>query len=93
MQKTLAIVMLAIVPTLMLAQETKSVIRPRLEIASVEKDEGIEEVEVFRMGDNGRYFLSVGHLGMGWRCDTHAVANRYGIYGGMGIDIVSIVNQ
>lgn len=40
-------------------------IRPRAEIATVEINEGDLVLEVFRMEDNGTYYLSLGHLGIG----------------------------
>ena len=41
------------------------VLRQRLELAEVEVDDGDAAYEVFRMEDNGQYYLSVGHLGIG----------------------------
>lgn len=42
-----------------------SILRQRLELATVEVNEGAVSLEVFQMEDNGRYYLSVGHLGIG----------------------------
>lgn len=39
--------------------------RQRLELAEVEINDGEVELEVFKMEDNGQYYLSVGHLGIG----------------------------
>lgn len=39
--------------------------RPRLEVASVNADENHASLEVFLMNDTGKYYLSVGTLGIG----------------------------
>lgn len=41
------------------------VLRQRLEIAEIEINDGERSLEVFRMEDNGQYYLSVGNLGIG----------------------------
>ena len=40
-------------------------LRQRLELAEVTSEENNVELEVFKMQDNGQYYLSVGHLGIG----------------------------
>ena len=42
-----------------------SLFRHRLEIASVNTEENGVNLQVFKMGDTGRYYLSVGTLGIG----------------------------
>jgi len=42
-----------------------TILRQRLEIASVDFNDGLASMEVFQMQDNGQYYLSVGHLGVG----------------------------
>ena len=39
--------------------------RQRLEIVQVKTQEDYVNIEVFQMHDNGKYYLSVGHLGFG----------------------------
>lgn len=70
-KKTLAVLLLAVVPVLTYAQDLKK-LSQRLEIAQVtagdEDSASSETIEVFKMrGDDGvnRYYLSVGHLGFG----------------------------
>ena len=40
-------------------------LRQRMEITQVEVNDGVQSLEVFQMEDNGHYYLSVGHLGIG----------------------------
>ena len=40
-------------------------LRQRLEISQIEINDGQLNLEVFQMQDNGHYYLSVGHLGIG----------------------------
>ncbi|MBP5334923.1 MAG: hypothetical protein J6Y61_03935 [Bacteroidales bacterium] len=42
-----------------------SALRQRLEIVELEINDGETQLEVLQMEDNGRYYLSVGHLGIG----------------------------
>lgn len=42
-----------------------NLLRQRMELASIEVNDGEVELQVFQMEDNGRYYLSVGHLGIG----------------------------
>ena len=42
-----------------------NILRQRLEVAEVEVNDGEVELEVFRMQDNGQYYLSVGTMGIG----------------------------
>lgn len=41
------------------------VLRQRMEISQIEINDGQLTLEVFQMEDNGQYYLSVGHLGIG----------------------------
>ena len=65
LKSTMAVMLLACMPLLSFAQESKSQFRPMAEIAEVEEDEGLVKLEVFKMLDNGQYYLSVGTLGIG----------------------------
>lgn len=64
-KRFLAVLMLASLPILSSAQN--SLIRPRLEIAEVEVNDGDKTLSVFKMADESpiQYYLSVGKLGVG----------------------------
>jgi hypothetical protein len=67
---TLLILLCAVLPIISYAQDSKSVLRPRMEIAEVEESEGnhiCTELEVFYMADESprTYYLSAGNLGIG----------------------------
>ena len=65
MKKIISICAALFLTVNMFAQE--GILRPRLEIAEVEINNGEETLEVFKMQNDGQYqyFLSVGHLGFG----------------------------
>ena len=63
MKKLFITLCLACVALFSFAQNTA--LRQRLEIVEVEINDGETMLEVFQMADNGRYYLSVGHLGIG----------------------------
>lgn len=63
MKRLLLIIALASISLFANAQD--SIFRQRLEIAEVDDENDDNTLEVFRMQDNGRYYLSVGHLGVG----------------------------
>lgn len=60
MKKILSIIAMMVIAVSAFAQ-----IRPRVEITSVEINDGEENFEVMRMNDNGQYYLALGHLGVG----------------------------
>ena len=64
MKKFISIAIALLVTTAAFGQNN-SFLRQRMELAQVENDEGDTELEVFQMADNGQYYLSVGHLGIG----------------------------
>lgn len=63
MKKILSIVFALVVATSLFAQN--SGLRQRLELAEVSDETDGYTLEVFRMQDNGNYYLSVGNLGFG----------------------------
>jgi hypothetical protein len=67
MKKILSICAALVFAVSVYAQE--GIFRPRLEITEIEINDGEEELEVFKMENDGHYdyFLSVGHLGIGDR--------------------------
>lgn len=66
--KTVAVLLLAVLPVFAFSQEKKKLFREVREIVSVEND-GSSDVMVFSMPENGQdhYYLSVGTLGAGDR--------------------------
>lgn len=66
-KRILITLLLAVLPLMASAQILEKAAQ-RLEIATVETEEGglpATQMEVFRMGVDGSYWLSVGHLGVG----------------------------
>lgn len=63
MKRFISILVVLCVTVTAFAQD--NVLRQRLELAEVEINDGELELEVFQMEDNGHYYLSVGHLGIG----------------------------
>ncbi len=63
MRKILSFVIAILMATVAFAQN--STIRPRFEVAEYEREENGTRIEVFQMQDNGKYYLSVGNLGIG----------------------------
>ena len=63
MKKLFITLCLACVTLFSFAQNTA--LRQRLEIVEVEINDGETMLEVLQMADNGRYYLSVGNLGIG----------------------------
>ena len=60
----------AVLPIISYAQDTNSILRPRMEIVQIDESEGniiCTELEVFYMADESprTYYLSAGHLGIG----------------------------
>lgn len=65
MKKLYSLLLALVLGTVAINAQNSPVFRQRLEIAEVTDEENGLSIEVFRMQDNGRYYLSVGHLGFG----------------------------
>lgn len=63
MRKILSFAFAILMATAAFAQNP--ILRQRLEIAEFEREENGTHIEVFQMQDNGKYYLSVGNLGVG----------------------------